>query len=170
MLEGIDFEPVFFAPFVSSVMTIEPNWVDYNGHLNVAYYNLLFDRAVDEAVFLVGLGPHYVERRSASFFTVESHLRYVRELRAGQEVRVTLRLVNYDEKRMHLYQELHHAREGWTSSTCEQIAVHVDTGSRRVTPFPDDVLQRLALMRAAHGALPEPDGLGRRINMPVHLS
>ncbi|MFK8250259.1 thioesterase family protein [Ancylobacter terrae] len=170
MLGGIDFEPVFFAPFVSSVMMVEPDWVDYNGHLNTAYYSLLFDRAVDEAVFLVGLGPHYVKYRSASFFTAESHLRFLRELRGGQEVRVTLRLIDYDEKRMHIFQELHHAREGWTAATCEQIALHVDIGSRRVTSFPDDILERLALMKAAHGALPDPDGLGRRIRMPVHLA
>ncbi|HTQ82203.1 MAG TPA: thioesterase family protein, partial [Pseudolabrys sp.] len=47
----------FAAPFVSSVMTVEPQWIDYNGHLNVAYYNVLFDRAVDELYELLGLGP-----------------------------------------------------------------------------------------------------------------
>ncbi|WP_029353069.1 thioesterase family protein [Bosea sp. 117] len=170
MLDGIDFEPVFFAPFVSSVMTVEPAWVDYNGHMNTAYYNVLFDRAVEEAVFLVGLGPHYVERSCASFFTVETHQRYLRELKAGHEVRVTLRLINYDEKRMHLFQELHHAQEGWTAATSEQVAVHVDFATRRVAPFPDEVLERLALMKAAHGALPEPEGLGRRVDMPIRLS
>jgi acyl-CoA thioester hydrolase len=170
MLDGIDFEPVFFAPFVSSVMTVESSWVDHNGQLHGAYYSLLFDRAVEEAVFLVGLGPHRIEsRRPASFFTTEAHQRFLRELRAGQEVRVTLRLINYDEKRMHLFQELHHAREGWTAATCEQIAQHVEPGARRVVPFEDEVLERLALMKAAHGALPIPDGLGRPINMPIRL-
>lgn len=170
MLDGIDFEPVFFAPFVSSVMTVEPAWVDYDGQLNSAYYGLLFDRAVDEAVFLVGLGPHLAETRSASFLTTETHQRIQRELRAGQQVRVTLRLINYDDRRMHLFQEMHHAREGWTAATCEQLAQHVDVGTRRVTPFTDEVLERLALMKAAHGALPQPDGLGRPVNMPIRLS
>lgn len=170
MLDGIDFEPVFFAPFVSSVMTVEPAWVDYNGQLNSAYYGLLFDRAVDEAVFLVGLGPHLEETRRASFFTTEAHQRFMRELRAGQEVRVTLRLINYDDRRMHLFQEMHHAREGWTAATCEQIAQHIDMRTRRPSPFPDEVLERLALMKAAHGALPVPDGLGRPVNMPIRLS
>lgn len=170
MLDGIDFEPVFFAPFVSSVMRIEPSWVDYDGQLNSAHYNLLFDRAVDEAVFLVGLGPHLADTRSSPFVTTESHQRFLRELRAGHEVRVTVRLINYDEKRMHLFQELHHAREGWTAATCEQIAQHVDEGSRRPSAFPDEVLERLALMKAAHGALPLPDELGRPVHMPIRLS
>ncbi|MBB3772475.1 MULTISPECIES: thioesterase family protein [Ancylobacter] len=169
MLDGIDFEPVFFAPFVSSVLTVEPNWVDHNGHVRSAFYSLLFDRAVDEAIFLVGLGPIAAEHAGASFFAVEAHHRIHRELRAGHQVRVTLRLVNYDDKRMHLFQELHHAREGWIAATCEQIAQHVEPGSRRIVPFPDEVLERLALMKAAHGALPRPDGLGRPVNMPIRL-
>jgi len=170
MLDGIDFEPVFFAPFVSSVMTVEPSWVDYNGRLHSAFYSLLFNRAVDEAVFLVGLGPQPGRSSDTSFVTVESHQRFHRELRSGQEVRVTLRLINYDDRRMHLFQELHHSREGWTAATCEQIAQHLEPESRRVSPFPDDMLERLALMKAAHGALPMPDGLGRPVNMPLHLS
>ena len=60
MPDRIDFEPVFFAPFVSTVMTVDSQWIDYNGHLNMAYYNVLIDRAVDEAFLLVGLGPDYV--------------------------------------------------------------------------------------------------------------
>ncbi|HSL79735.1 MAG TPA: thioesterase family protein, partial [Pseudolabrys sp.] len=53
MLDRSDLEPVFFAPFVSSLMHVEPQWIDYNGHLNMAYYNVLFDRAVDEVYELV---------------------------------------------------------------------------------------------------------------------
>jgi hypothetical protein len=54
-------ETVVPAPFVSSVMRVEPGWIDYNGHLNMAYYNVLFDRAVDEVYELLGLGLAYVE-------------------------------------------------------------------------------------------------------------
>ena len=69
MLDRTDLEPLFFAPFVSSVMRVEEHWIDYNGHLNMAYYNVLFDRAVDEAYELIGVGVDYVERRRHSFFT-----------------------------------------------------------------------------------------------------
>ena len=60
MLDRRDLEPVFFAPFVSSMMRVESNWIDYNGHLNMAYYNVLFDRAVDEVFELLGCGAGYV--------------------------------------------------------------------------------------------------------------
>ncbi|MEP9377296.1 thioesterase family protein [Aquabacter sp. CN5-332] len=160
-----EFEPVFFAPFVSSAMAVEREWVDYNGHLNMAYYNVLFDRAVDEALTLLGLGPHYAVTQRASFFTAETHVRYLQELSPGSPVRGTVQLVDYDEKRLHLYQHLHHASEGWVSATCEQVALHVDLDTRRVVPFPDDVLERVAGMKSVHAALPTPDGLGRSIGL-----
>ncbi|MBX3513263.1 MAG: thioesterase family protein [Xanthobacteraceae bacterium] len=165
MLQRLDFEPVFFAPFVSSAMTVEPGWVDYDGHLNMAYYNVLIDRSVDEAFALVGLGPYYIKERGHSFFTAECHVRYLKELQAGEVVRTTIRLVDYDEKRIHFFAELYHAQEGWMSATSEQLALHVDMKSKKVAPFPDDVLDRLAAMKAAHAALPAPEGIGRKIGM-----
>src|SRR5262249_57627027 len=95
MLDRRDLEPVFFAPFVSSVMQVEPTWIDYNGHLNMAYYNVLFDRAVDEAFELLGCGLDYVNTRRHSCFTAEAHVRYLRELHAGDPVRATFQLLAY---------------------------------------------------------------------------
>lgn len=167
MLDRADFEPVFFAPFVASSVRVDREWTDYNGHLNAAHYNLLFDQAVEEAARLLGLGPDYAKARGASIFTVESHARYLREVAGDAPVRVALRLVGYDEKRLHLFHCLHHASEGWVAATAEQVAVHVDLATRHVTPFPDDVLERVAAMCASHAALPLADGLGRHIHMPA---
>jgi acyl-CoA thioester hydrolase len=158
---------IFFAPFVSSIMKVEPAWIDYNGHLNMAFYHLLIDRAVDEAFELVGLGPDYVRTRNASYFTAEVHVRYLRELAVDAPVRTTVQLLAYDGKRIHYFAELHHASEGWVSATSEQLALHVDMATRRVAPWPDDVLQRLAAMKAAHASLPVPQAVGRRIAMPA---
>jgi acyl-CoA thioester hydrolase len=159
--------PAFFAPFVSSIMKVEPTWIDYNGHLNMAYYNVLIDRAVDEAFELVGLGPDYISSRNASYFTAEAHVRYVRELTANTSVRVTCQLLAYDAKRLHFYAELLQAAEGWVSATSEQLALHVDMKTRRVSPWPDDILERLAAMKAAHASLPMPEAVGRKITMPA---
>src|SRR5262249_49075866 len=109
MLARVDLEPLFFAPFVSSVMRVEPGWIDYNGHLNMAYYNVLFDRAVDEAFELLGCGLDYVKSRRHSCFTAEVHVRYLRELNAEDPVRVTFQLLDYDTKRMHYFEQLFHA-------------------------------------------------------------
>ncbi len=148
-------------------MKVEPSWIDYNGHLNMAYYNVLIDRAVDEAFELVGLGQDYLTSRNASYFTAEAHVRYVRELSANMAVRVTLQLLSYDAKRLHFYAELLHAGEGWVSATSEQLALHVDMKTRRVAPWPDDILERLAAMKASHASLPMPEAVGRKISMPA---
>lgn len=156
---------LFFAPFVSSTMRVEPQWIDYNGHLNMAYYNVLFDRAVDEAFGLIGLGPDYIERRNASFFLAESHVLYKRELKADAFVRATVQLIDFDEKRLHYYMELRHAAEGWISASSENLSLHVDMGDRKVAPFPPDILSNLAFMKASHARLPRPDSLGRVISL-----
>ncbi len=159
-------DPVFAAPFVSSVMRIEPQWIDYNGHLNVAYYNVLFDRAVDEVYELVGLGPAYLERHRQSTMVVEAHVRYLRELKLADPVRVSVQLLDYDEKRIHLFERLVHADEGWVSATSENMTLSVDMTTKKVTPFQDNVLRALERMKQAHAVLPRPDGAGRSVNMP----
>lgn len=155
----------FFAPYVSSTMRVEPGWIDYNGHMNMAYYLVLFDRALDQAFGIVGLGPDYVEMRRASYFTAEAHTTYRRELTIEDAVRVTVQLVAHDEKRLHSYLEIRHAAEGWVAATCEIMALHVDVDARRVTAFPDDILANLEAMREAHARLPRPEGLGRGVGM-----
>jgi acyl-CoA thioester hydrolase len=166
MLDRVDLEPVFFAPFVSSVMRVEPAWIDYNGHLNMAYYNVLFDRAVDEVFELLGCGADYVKKRQLSFFTAEVHIRYLRELRAGDPVRVTFQLLNFDNKRLHCFEQLFHAEEGWVSATSENMSLHVDLAAKKTAPFPPEVARRLTQMKKAHAMLPRPEAAGRSIAMP----
>jgi len=157
--------PVFAAPFASSVMRVEPGWIDYNGHLNMAYYNVLFDRAVDEVYELLGLGLAYVKTTRHSTFTAEVHVRYLRELLVDAPVRVTFQLLGFDKKRMHYFEQLHHAEEGWLSATSENMALNVNMVAKKVAAFPDNVMTRLAEMKAAHDKLPVPHGAGRRISM-----
>ena len=154
------------APFVSSVMRVEQGWIDYNGHLNMAYYNVLFDRAVDEVYELLGLGLAYVEVSRHSTFTAEVHVRYLRELHAGDPVRVTFQLLGYDAKRMHYFEELYHAEENWLSATSENMALHVDMDAKKTAAFPPAIAVRLERMKTAHASLSFPQGAGRRIAMP----
>jgi len=156
----------FPTPFVSSVMRVEPQWIDYNGHLNMAYYNVLFDRAVDEAYELIGIGLDYLRRTNHSTFTAEAHVRYLRELKNGDPVRVSLQVLDFDERRIHYFEELKHAEEGWLSATSENMTLHVDMAAKKVVPFPPNVLKVLNDIKVAHARLPRPDGAGRSITMP----
>jgi acyl-CoA thioester hydrolase len=166
MLDRTDPEPVFAAPFVSTVMRIEPQWIDYNGHLNVAYYNVLFDRAVDEVYELLGLGPHYLARHKHSTMVAEAHVRYLRELHEDDPVRVTVQLLDYDAKRIHLFEQLLHATENFVSATSESMTLHVDMTAKKVAPFPDSIMKVLERMKKAHAVLPRPEAAGRRVAMP----
>jgi acyl-CoA thioester hydrolase len=153
------------APYVSKPMDIEKDWIDYNGHLNMAYYNVLFDRAVDEVFELLDCGADYV-KKGFSTFTAEVHVRYLRELKEGDPVRVTFQLLDYDAKRMHYFEQLFHAEEGWVSATSENMSLHVDMAAKKTAPFPAEVVRSLAMMRATHARLPLPEAVGRSIAMP----
>jgi acyl-CoA thioester hydrolase len=155
------------APFLSSVMQIEPQWIDYNGHLNMAYYNVMFDRAIDEFWLELGIGPTYMKTRGGSTFTAECHVRYLREIHLGDPVQVSVLLLGADEKRLHTFEELRHAGEGWLSATSENISVHIDIGLRKTAPFPPDIMTRLAAVAKLHAAAPRPEGIGRRVAMPA---
>ncbi len=112
-------------PFRSSIMQIEPQWIDYNGHLNMAYYNVMFDRAIDQMWLQLGIGPGYMKERGGSTFTAECHVRYLREIHLGDPVQVSVWLLEADDKRLHTFQELRHATEGWLSATSgKHVAPH----------------------------------------------
>jgi acyl-CoA thioester hydrolase len=152
------------APFVSRVMDIEKDWIDYNGHLNMAYYNVLFDRCSDDAFEAMGLGPGYAKERKLTIYTAEVHVCYVRELHLGDKVTVTFQLLDHDDKRLRSYQEIHHV-DGWLSATSEALSLHVDMTGPKVAPFPADIVTRIDAMHTAHAALPVPERAGRAIGI-----
>lgn len=152
------------VPFISSRMEVIQDWIDYNGHLNMAYYNVLFDRGADEAFALLGMGPDYARDRKLTTYTAEIHVCYVRELHLGHQVRSTLQLLDHDEKRFHYFQELRH-EDGWLAATSEVLTLHVDMTGPKVSAFPPDIVARLDAMRVAHAALPFPDRAGRSIGI-----
>jgi acyl-CoA thioester hydrolase len=154
------------APFLSSVMQIEPQWIDYNGHLNMAYYNVMMDRAIDELWLQLGVGPTYMKERHGSTFTAEAHVRYLREIHLGDPVQVSVWLLAADEKRLHTFEELRHATEGWLSATSENMTVHIDMSVRKVAAFPPDIAERIRTVQGAHAKVQRPEGIGRKIEMP----
>ncbi|TCL10096.1 acyl-CoA thioester hydrolase [Shimia isoporae] len=155
----------FDAPFTSSWMEVEEQWLDFNGHLNMAFYNVLFDRGVDQIWTELGFGPEYRERTGNTTFSAEFHLCYLRELHLGDKVRATFHLLDYDEKRLHFYQELWH-EDGWLSATGEGIGLHIDQSGPRVAPMPDEIFANVAALHQAHSILPTPERVGRVMGVP----
>ena len=156
----------FEAPIARHEEPVQEAWVDYNGHLNVAYYTLIFDNAVDVFYPLCGLGKPYREATGMSTFAVERHIGYQREGNIGDSVKVTSQLLGYDEKRLHYFHTMYHATEGYQMATQEQLAVHVDLSIRKVVPFSDDPMAKLAEMWEAHKDLPVPPQVGSTMTIP----
>lgn len=153
------------SPFTSTPARVKPEWIDHNGHMNVAYYVVLFDHCVDEFFDALGLGANYVAQGNSSTFTVEAHISYLQELKVEAPVTATLQILDYDEKRLHIYVELFHETEGFLSATWEQMSLHIDMKARRAQPFPNDVLEKIEQMYQAHKDLPRSSIIGRKIQI-----
>ena len=143
--------------------SVLPEWIDYNGHMNVAYYVLAFDRGVDEFMDQMGITPEYLETERSSTFTLEMHINYLQELHLGEPIRLTCQLLDADSKRVHYFLRMFHAEEGYLAATSEQMMIHVSLESRRSSPFPLEVSNVIDQMMAAHKALPFPDQAGQKM-------
>ena len=141
--------------------TVVPEWIDINGHMNVAYYVLAFDRAVDDLWARIGITDGYIREQRGSTFAVEHHVTWQRELVEGDPYFVTSQVVAYDAKRIHQFQRMYHGDEGYLAATGEWMNLHVDLDARRVSPWPEATLARLAALVREQGELPRPVELGR---------
>jgi acyl-CoA thioester hydrolase len=143
---------------------VAPEWADYNGHMSEWCFLLVFGDGADAFFRYFGIDEDY-RASGRSLFTVETHLRHVREAHVGDRLRLTLQLLGVDAKRLHVVHEMIDD-SGRVLATGEQMLLHVDTRAGRVAPFPDQIFERLEEIRAAHAALPVPDYVGRVITMP----
>lgn len=153
------------APLELHTEVVRPDWIDYNGHMNVAYYVLAFDHASDALFEYLGMGESYRSSTGDSNFAIEGHITYDRELKLGDPMRFTSQLLDYDRKRVHYVNCMYHAHEGYLAATNELITVHVNLKSRRSSPMPDDVLAGLERVMQQHRTLPVPAQVGRVIGI-----
>lgn len=145
--------------------TVRPEWIDYNGHMNVAYYLLAFDHATDALLEHLGLGQSYLKATNRSTFTLELHITYDKEVKESDPLRFTTQILDYDPKRIHYIHCMYHATEGYLAATNEVMTAHVDLEVRRIAPMPEDILDRLERIMQAHRVLPIPPQVGRKIGI-----
>ncbi|MEO0995980.1 MAG: thioesterase family protein [Pseudomonadota bacterium] len=145
---------------------VQPGWIDFNGHMNVAYYVLAFDLAVDALWLTFGMDERYRRETRGSTFAVESHVRYLRELASGDPFVITATVVGHDAKRIHQFQRMYHAVDGYLAATCEWMNLHVDLSTRRVSPWPPEVERAIAKFAATTAGAERPDGLGSVMGIP----
>ena len=141
-----------------------PEWIDANGHMNLAYYVVLFDQATDLMYDALGLGQEYRAATGNAMFTAETHTLYEREVRVGDRVRVKPHLLGEDAKRLHYFHEMFRAEGGHRVAAQELIALHIDMALRRVAPFPPDLHAKIQAAMRANAGKAMPRGMGRRIS------
>jgi acyl-CoA thioesterase FadM len=147
---------------------VPEEWIDYNGHMMDGYYCVAFAEATEELLDHVGFGPAYREKTGSSIYTVESHLCYLRSVRAGARLCYWTQLLGADAKRMHVFHRMTEAASGDEVATNELMFLHVDIASDRVTPMPPGRLAVVGALAAEHATRPVPRRAGRRIAMPPH--
>ncbi len=146
---------------------MRPEWIDHNGHLNLAYYIVLFDEATDALRRAIGLGEAYRVRTGFGTFAVETHTLYLAELVEGDATAAHSVVLGADRKRLHIAHELRRERDGVVAARQELMYLTVDLSTRRSVPWPEDTMAGLADAVAAHGVAARPDWVGRRIGLPV---
>lgn len=151
------------ADLLITTGAVHPEWIDYNGHMMDGYYAVAFAAVTDRFLEQLGFGPTYPAASGHSVYTVESHLVYLRELRAGATLLFTTQLLGYDERRLHIIHTMAEAEATGPAATNELMLVHVRQAPAAVVPMPPDALGRLAAMAQAHAAHPPPAQAGRRI-------
>ncbi len=145
---------------------VRPEWIDSNGHMNLAYYVVVFDLATDRLYDALGIGNAYRAATNFSCFTAETHTIYEREVHVGDRLRVGSLVLGADSKRLHYFHELFHVESGQRSAVQELMALHIDMGIRRVAPFPPDRAAALADAVRRYRPAELPKGAGRRIALP----
>ena len=145
---------------------IQHQWLDYNNHLNVAYYVLIFDHAGEAMVSNLGLGEEITRQTGISWAVVENHITYHREVVLGQTVEIGMQLLDYDHKRMHLYFEMYvTGHHGYLAATLEQMVMCIDLNTRRSAILPEHVQANIQSLAREQAHLAPPDKIGRKIGI-----
>jgi acyl-CoA thioester hydrolase len=144
---------------------VKPEWIDVNGHMNVAWYVLIFDLAVDDLWAEFGITDEYIRETNGSTFAVDCHITYQAELLENDPYIVTSQILAYDEKRIHHFQRLYHAETQVLAATAEWMNLYIDLGSRKVSTWPEWILANLAKITSRQPEFTMPDEVGRQIKI-----
>jgi carnitine 3-dehydrogenase len=152
------------APLRLHEATVPPAWVDYNGHMSESCYLLAFGDNADALFRFLGIDEEY-RAAGHSLYTVETRLHHRAEAHEGDRLAMTVRLLDADDRRLHLYQEMTQAGTGVLVATAEQLLVHVDTEAGRSAAMPPELAARVQEVLDAHRAMPVPETVGRPLGI-----
>ncbi|HMN72745.1 MAG TPA: thioesterase family protein [Rhodoblastus sp.] len=146
--------------------SVQPDWIDYNGHMNDAAYARIFSLSVDRLMAAIGLDQDGRDRTSLTIYTLTMTIHYLQEAHLGEALSVSGRILEHDDKRLRLWFELKRG-DGSISALNEQVLLCVDqSGDKpRAAPFASDQIARIRAFHAADAHLPLPKQAGRGISL-----
>ena len=147
------------------IINVQKDWIDYNGHMNMAYYNVVFDKGVDHMFDVLEAGAAYTKATNGSFFAMEVHVTYAEEVVLDDPLRVTVQLLDANDKCLHIFMQMFHAEKGYLAATLEQMSLHVDLRQRKAAPLPATISTNIQKVREAHDKLPKPPQVGSVIGI-----
>jgi len=153
------------TPFAEYECVVRPEWIDYNGHMNVGYYLLPFEQAAKPFFQWLGLGTPYREESGCTLFAAEAHLTFEQEVTQGDRLRFDTYLLGYRAKVVNVIYLMYHVEEGFLAATNEVVYINVDSTTRRSRAFPEHHIKFLAEVAKAHAQLPRPTQAGRKIEV-----
>lgn len=142
---------------------VREDWADYNGHMTESRYLQVFGDATDAFLRFIGMDAAYLAS-GASVYTVETHLRHLREAKVGTVLQVATRLIGHDAKRIRITHEMV-ADDGTLLATAEHMLLHVDTTASRASPLGPDLAARLDAVAEAQAGMAAPDWAGSAIHV-----
>ena len=145
--------------------TVVPSeWIDYNGHLTEGFYGVAFGHATDAILTALGFGSDYLATHG-SFYTVETRIRYLREVKEGAEIYTDSLVLGADTKRLHVHHDLFADDDSDPVATQECMLLHVVQGSSgpMVAPMAEPVASAVLAAAASHAEVPSPDHVGKGV-------
>ena len=148
---------------VTTEASVLAEWLDYNDHMNVAYYIAVFDMGIDDLKAVYGISGSYIETQKRSTVALEAHITYQNEASIGEKLRVETRIIDFDAKRTHLYQEMY--RDDELLATQETLSISFDLNARKSCEFEPRIAESIAALCEAQRDLERPEWVGRAVGI-----
>ena len=154
------------SPYKTRNQKVLSEWIDYNGHMNVAYYTLAFDKALDfffEDV--LGIGPSFVEKNKEGPFALKASYNYFSELLEEEIFFVDISILDFDSKRVHVFGEMRKDKSLELSAVFETVLMNMDLSARKVKQYPDRVLELFSILKSSLVIENIPTEIGKKITL-----
>ena len=159
-------DETFSSPYKTRNQKVLSEWIDYNGHMNVAYYTLAFDKALDfffEDV--LGIGPTFVEKNKEGPFALKASYNYFSELLEEESFFVDISILDFDSKRVHVFGEMRKDKSLELSAVFETVLMNMDLSARAVKRYPDRVLELFSIFKSSLALDNIPTEIGKKITL-----